>query len=149
MEFGKGLWFENRMEKSLISPNQCQKFGIQICDNPTDSHRKLRIEASEDLFTPMTMKGSTCGIATHPPTEDELHECQNILLSDIFYWDPSQNFFDISSMEEEYDKFKFLSMVISFRGLDKYESNHTGDGQTDGQTRTKVRTGNIYMNSYD
>ena len=36
------------------------------------------------------------------------------------------------------------SMVINLRGLDKYESNHTGDGKTDGQTRTDVRTKNIY-----
>ena len=35
-------------------------------------------------------------------------------------------------------------MVINLRGLDKYESNHTGDGQTDGQTRTEVRMGKIY-----
>ena len=27
---------------------------------------------------------------------------------------------------------------------DKYESNHTGDGKTDGRTRTEVRTGKIY-----
>ena len=30
LEFGQGLWFGNRMEKSLINPNQCRKFGIQI-----------------------------------------------------------------------------------------------------------------------
>ena len=35
-------------------------------------------------------------------------------------------------------------MVINLRGLDKYESNHTSDGQTDGQPRTEVRTGKIY-----
>ena len=35
-------------------------------------------------------------------------------------------------------------MVINLRGLDKYESNHTGDGQTDGQARTVIRTGKIY-----
>ena len=35
-------------------------------------------------------------------------------------------------------------MVINLRILDKYKSNHTGDGQTDGQTRTEVRTGKIY-----
>ena len=27
--------------------------------------------------------------------------------------------------------------------INKYESNHTGDGQTDGQTITEVRTGKI------
>ena len=55
LEFGQGLWFGNRMEKSLINPNQCREFGIQICDNPTDPHRNLVIEASEELFIPMTM----------------------------------------------------------------------------------------------
>ena len=35
-------------------------------------------------------------------------------------------------------------MVIILWVLDKYESNNTGDGQTDGQTRTEVRTGKIY-----
>ena len=57
LEFGKGLWFGNRMEKSLTTPNQYQKFGIQICNEPADPHRNLGIEASEDLFTPMTMEG--------------------------------------------------------------------------------------------
>ena len=82
LEFVQGLWFVNRMEKSLINPNQCQKFGIQICDDPTDPHRKLGIEASEDLFIPMKMGGPNYGLVTHPPTDKELHECQNILLSD-------------------------------------------------------------------
>ena len=36
------------------------------------------------------------------------------------------------------------SMVINLQGLDKYESNNTGDGQTDGETRMEVRTVNIY-----
>ena len=56
LEFGQGLWFGNRMGKSLINPNQCRKFGIQICVDPTDPHRKLGIEAPEDLFIPMTME---------------------------------------------------------------------------------------------
>ena len=73
-----------------------------MCDDPTDPYRKLGIEALEDLFVPMTMEGSTCGIIMHPPTDNELHECQNILPSDELYWDLSNNLFGISSMEEEY-----------------------------------------------
>ena len=46
MEFGQGLWFGNRMEKLMTKPNQCQNFGIKMCDDPTDPHRKLLIEAS-------------------------------------------------------------------------------------------------------
>ena len=31
-----------------------------------------------------------------------------------------------------------------YKKIDKYESNHTGDGQTEGQTITEVCTGNLY-----
>ena len=37
-------------------------------------------------------------------------------------------------------------MVINLWGIDEYESNRTGDGQTDGQTRTRVHMGKIYEN---
>ena len=53
LEFGKGLWFVNRMEKSLINPTQCRKFQIKICDEPADPLRRLGIKFSEDLFIPM------------------------------------------------------------------------------------------------
>ena len=46
LEFGQGLWFGNMMEKSLINTNQCQNFGIQICDDPTNPYRKLGVEVS-------------------------------------------------------------------------------------------------------
>ena len=35
-------------------------------------------------------------------------------------------------------------MVINFLGLDKFESNHTGDGHKYEQTMMEVRTGNMY-----
>ena len=40
--------------------------------------------------------------------------------------------------------FLFKKRSQTLRELDKYESNHTCDGQTDGQTRTEVRMGKIY-----
>ena len=39
--FGQGLWFGERMPKSLINPNQCRAFGISLCDDPTDPHQAL------------------------------------------------------------------------------------------------------------
>ena len=50
----------------------------------------------------MTMEGSTCGLVMHPPTDDNLRECQKIILSDEFDWYPSNNLFEFSSIEEEY-----------------------------------------------
>ena len=39
----------------------------------------------------MEMEVSNCGLITHPLTDDELHDCQQILLSDEFYWDTPNN----------------------------------------------------------
>ena len=82
LEFGEELWFENRMEKSLINPNQCLKFGIQICNDPSNPHLNLGIEASQDLFIPIKMEVSTCGSFTHPTTDNYLYEYKSIILSD-------------------------------------------------------------------
>ena len=41
LEFGQGLWYGNRMEQSLIKPNKCRKFRIQICGDLTNTHRKM------------------------------------------------------------------------------------------------------------
>ena len=51
--FGQGLWFGDRMQRSLINPNQCRAFGIKICDDPTDPHRDLGIELDDNNFIPM------------------------------------------------------------------------------------------------
>ena len=61
------------MEKSLINPNQCRAYGIPICDDPMDPHRELGMNIDDDLFIPLVMNGSTCGLTTRCPTDDELH----------------------------------------------------------------------------
>ena len=110
------------MEKLLINQIQCQKFGIQICDDPNDPHRNLIIGVSEDLFIPMTMEGSTCGIITHPPTDYQIHGCQRILLSDKFDWYPSNNLFEIYSMEEEYMKRSKMHCYVTLVDSHGYDS---------------------------
>ena len=48
--FGQGLWFGDRMDKSLINPYQCRAYGIPLCDDPTNPSRRLGIEPKEDCF---------------------------------------------------------------------------------------------------
>ena len=55
--FGQGLWFGNRMYKSLINPYQCRAYGIPLCDDPTDPNRRLGIEAAGDCFIELDMNG--------------------------------------------------------------------------------------------
>ena len=43
-----------------------------------------------------------CGIVTLRPTDDDFHEYQWMVLSDEIERDPSNNLFEISSLEEDY-----------------------------------------------
>ena len=54
--FGQGLWFGDRLNKSLINPNQCRAYGIPLCDDPTDPYRVLGFQL-EDYDIPFKMKG--------------------------------------------------------------------------------------------
>ena len=119
--FGQGLWFGNRMDKTLLNPNQCRSFGIMICDDPTDPHRPLGIEIDNQNHIMMNMNGSTCGFITRCPTDDELNpnNCRQIVLSDELKWNPSDNIFQISMMEEEYR----YSNMSSSRIINLVQSN--------------------------
>ena len=97
--FGQGLWFGNRMEKSLINPYQCRAHGIQLCDDPTDPHREMGIYG--DAFVDLDMVGSTCGFISRYPTNEEMENCRHVLLSDEEIWDPSRTQFTVSTMKAE------------------------------------------------
>ena len=99
--FGQGLWFGDRMDKSLINPYQCRSYGIQLCDDPIDPHRKLGIHPIDDCFIDLHMNGSTCGFLMQYPTDENLANCRHITMSDEENWDPSTIQFNVSSMQAE------------------------------------------------
>ena len=97
--FGQGLWFGNRMDKSLINPNQCRSYGIGVCDDPTDPYRQIGF-FHEDEFFPLFMQGTTATILTRCPTRKELDECRKFFMSDPDLWDPSNvTFCDARSID--------------------------------------------------
>ena len=48
--FGHSWWFGYRMYKSLINPNPCRNYRIQVYDDPTDNYRDIRLAIDENLF---------------------------------------------------------------------------------------------------
>jgi hypothetical protein len=73
LEFHQGLWFGLKLPNSLINPNQCRLFGVSLCDNPVDPHRKLEMHDTETGTTiPLSMHGSICNFSSHVPTKLEL-----------------------------------------------------------------------------
>ena len=99
LEFGQGLWFGERMEHSLINPNQCRSFGVRVCDDPTDGNRKLGMELPDDYFVPFAMRGTTCYFESRSPDTSELETCQKFLVSDANTWNPTEDMFNISTVE--------------------------------------------------
>ena len=96
--FDQMLWFGNRMDKTLVNHNQCQDFGIPICDDPTYQYRPLGIEANFNTPIPMSMVVSTCGFITRYRTDDRIETCRHITISNEHNWYPSKHIFKIYSM---------------------------------------------------
>ena len=98
--FGQGLWFGDRMDISLIKPNQCRSYGISLCNYPTDPHMPLGFQTNT-LNIPLFMEGKIATMYKRCPSLEELQPCQYIYLSDQEIWYPLNVNFKIMSMEEE------------------------------------------------
>ena len=98
--FGQGLWFGDRMDRSLINPNQCRSFGVSVCDDPTDPHRSLGFY-TDQVTVELYMEGTIALTQTRCPTLEELDTCPHIYMSDENEWDPSNATFNVSLIKEE------------------------------------------------
>jgi len=93
LEFGQGLWFGDRLNHSLINPNQCRSYGISVCDDPTDQNRDISMELPENYFLPFQMRGTTYCFESRSPDIDELDSCRTFQVSDANHWDPTDVMF--------------------------------------------------------
>ena len=98
--FGQGLWFGDRMDRSLINPNQCRSYGILLCNDPKDPQRTLGFQTNT-LNIPLFAEVKIATMSTHCPSLEELDSCQYIYLSDQEIWDPLNMNFKIMLMEED------------------------------------------------
>ena len=98
LEFGQGLWFGDRLNQSLINPNQCRSYGISVCDDPTDPNRDIGMECPDNYFLPFKMRGTTCYFKSRSPDVEELESCRTLQVSDANHWDSTDEIF-ISTVE--------------------------------------------------
>ena len=69
----------NRMQKSLINPNQCWLYGMPICYNPTDPDRKLGFQV-ENLHIPLEMRGTTALFTSQTPPRKEMDTYEKFIM---------------------------------------------------------------------
>jgi len=83
----EALWFGDRLENSLINPNQLRFGGTIVNDNPFDPQIPISIQ-TDDVDIPLELAGTTIFFDSSTPTPTELDNCPHIHLTCDSEWDP-------------------------------------------------------------
>ena len=84
------LFFGNKLDHSLINPNQIRHNGIPVFDNPyeQDPNREMGIAVSDACHIPFESEGSTIFFCSSYPTDDEMDSYPHVVLTCDTPWDP-------------------------------------------------------------
>ena len=88
--FHEALYYGNKLDHSLINPNQLRNYGIKVNDNPYDRSNSLGIIANDEVLIQMHTRGTKIQFGTRVPTTQELNECLKIDMTSPIPWEPSQ-----------------------------------------------------------
>ena len=84
--FHESLWMGNKLDHTLVNPNQLQAYGFSIQHNPFDA-KPLPITI-DDASVKLYLEGTiNCG-NTHTPTESELGQLARLILTSPHDWHP-------------------------------------------------------------
>ena len=86
----EGLYYGNKIDHSLINPNQIRAYGIPLWDNAYDQsiNGDLSIELDEAVRVQMKTHGTKIIFESRAPTKQELQECTKIQLTSKKEWNP-------------------------------------------------------------
>ena len=83
----EGLYFGDKLEHSLLNPNQLRFSGVVVNDNPFDKAAPLLISTTE-IDIPLQISGTNIFLETTTPTQRELDTCTHIHLTCNTEWNP-------------------------------------------------------------
>ncbi len=87
--FNEALYYGEKLDHTLINPNQVLSYGIPIWDNPFDPARPLSIEVNSDLHISLRTAGTKLLFTTRVPTAIELETCEHIQMTSAAPRNPS------------------------------------------------------------
>jgi Reverse transcriptase (RNA-dependent DNA polymerase) len=88
--FNEALYYGEKLDHTLINPNQVRSYGIPFWDSPFDPTRSLSIDVNDDLQIPMRTVGTKLLFTTRVPTADELATCEHIHMTSALPWNPAE-----------------------------------------------------------
>jgi hypothetical protein len=119
--FHQGLWFGDALENSLINLNQWRMHGIEICDDPFDSNRKIWIkDPVNEIEIPMEFGNNFVYLTTQAPSLEEIRNIPPIEMTSDAPWDPLKVGQRQLLWEEEERQ-----ALISSISINEYTTSHT------------------------
>jgi hypothetical protein len=121
----EAIWMADKLEHTLINPNQLRAFGLTVQDNPFSAAPiYIATEDKEDIV-PLTCTGTILMASTRTPTNKELSTCRHIVLSSEYAWDPQNVQFPKSTrtVEEEISRTIGSVTAESYRDYEEKESS--------------------------
>jgi hypothetical protein len=87
--FHESLYYGQRLDHSLINPNQVRHSGVEFWDNPYDDTRDMSIATSNGICIPLRTQGTKVLFRSRSPTSDELENCLHIDMTSRREWNPT------------------------------------------------------------
>ena len=80
--------FGDKVDHSLINPNQIRHAGLGFWDNPYDKSRGLQIDVNNNLVIPLKSKETKLAFELRVPMQHELNNCKHVNMTSQNPWDP-------------------------------------------------------------
>ena len=99
LDFPESLYLGDRLQDSLICPNQLRHNGLRVDETPTqfdnESTHAITIPES-NLTIPMSIQGTVSYFEARKPTVDELRTGEWVRMTHYDNWDPHSDHFRIA-----------------------------------------------------
>ena len=69
----EALWFGDKLDHSLINPNQVRSNGFRLSDDPFDITRDFGLEVDHETLIPFDVHGSIIYFESFVPSHDDIH----------------------------------------------------------------------------
>ena len=124
LQINQGLYFGERMEESLINPNQVRSHGLYLNDNPFEPGELFGLHDYEtDVSIPFSVRNGIVSFKTRTPTETEIENCKHVVLTSDETWDPSA--IDTSSDYSARNQGRIVSKIMrTDLGENVYDNTH-------------------------